>query len=255
MPKRDFSQWDKKELIAHIEKLEKRKKYGLVWDEERTKEEFELASRNSLPVLEEVHENEISTDPNQPTHILIEGDNYHALSVLNYTHEKAIDVIYIDPPYNTGAKDWKYNNNFVDKEDLYRHSKWLSMMEKRLRLAKQLLKPDGVFICTIDENEFNRLGLLLEDIFNDFELHCITIVHNPRGIQGKNFSYTHEYAYFCLPKGRKSIGYRKINMEDIDWRNLRDNGGISLRTDAQNCFYPIIVKNNEIVGFWGCSPK
>lgn len=255
MPKKDFSQWDKKDLISHIEKLEKRKKYGLVWDEEHTREEFEIAAQNSLPVLEEVPEYSISTNAELPTHFLIEGDNYHALSVLNYTHEKAIDVIYIDPPYNTGAKDWKYNNNFVDTNDAYRHSKWLSMMDKRLRLAKRLLKDDGVLICAIDDNEFNRLGLLLEEIFVEYELHCVTIVHNPRGIQGKNFSYTHEYAYFCLPKGIKTIGHRKINDEDIAWRNLRDNGGISLRTDARNCFYPIIVRNEEIVGFGNIVPN
>jgi adenine-specific DNA-methyltransferase len=256
MPRKtDYSQWDKKDLIAHIEKLEKRKKYGLVWDDERTREEFELQARNSLPVLEEVPENAVTTDPEQPTHILIEGENFHALSVLNYTHEKKVDVVYIDPPYNTGAKDWKYNNNYVDSNDAYRHSKWLSMMEKRLRIAKQLLRDDGVLICAIDENEFNRLGLLLEEIFSDHELHCITIVHNPRGVQGKNFSYTHEYAYFSLPRVIKTIGHRRIKEENIDWRNLRDNGGISLRTDARNCFYPIIVKDEKVVGFGDVLPN
>ncbi|MBL8097950.1 MAG: site-specific DNA-methyltransferase [Anaerolineales bacterium] len=187
--------------------------------------------------------------------MLIEGDNYHALSVLSYTHEKKVDVIYIDPPYNTGAKDWKYNNNFIDTNDAYRHSKWLSMMDKRLRLAKQLLKLDGVLICAIDENEVNRLGLLLEEIFNTHEIHCVTIVHNPRGIQGKNFSYTHEYAFFCIPRGKKTIGRRRIKEEDIDWRNLRDNGGVSLRTDARNCFYPVIVKDEQIIGFGDVVPS
>lgn len=256
MPRKtDYSQWDTKDLLAHIEKLEKRKKYGLVWDEERTREEFELQARDSLPVLEEVPENAVTTNPEKPTHILIEGDNFHALSVLNYTHEKKVDVVYIDPPYNTGAKDWKYNNNYVDSNDAYRHSKWLSMMDKRLRIAKRLLRDDGVLICAIDENEFNRLGLLLEEIFRDHELHCITIVHNPRGVQGKNFSYTHEYAYFSMPRGIKAIGHRRIKEEDIDWRNLRDNGGISLRTDARNCFYPIIVKDGKVVGFGDVLPN
>ena len=88
-----------------------------MWDEERTKEKFEASAEGKLPVLKEVKSKEIKTDPEKPTHILIEGDNYHALSVLAYTHEKSIDVIYIDPPYNTGAKDWKYNNNFVDEND------------------------------------------------------------------------------------------------------------------------------------------
>ncbi|MFZ5857917.1 MAG: site-specific DNA-methyltransferase [Chloroflexota bacterium] len=205
MPKKDYSQWDKKELIAHIEKLEKRKKYGLVWDEERTREEFELAAQNSLPVLEEVSENAITTDPEQPTYILIEGDNYHALSVLNYTHERAVDVIYIDPPYNTGAKDWKYNNSFVDAEDSYRHSKWISMMHKRLVLAKNVLKQDGVMIVTIDDHElFNLLGIL-EDL-NATTLGRVAICIKPEGRrQSKYFMEAHEYAIFAtwgIPKMR-----------------------------------------------------
>ncbi len=225
-----------------------------MWDEEKTKEKFEADSEGKLPVLKEVKSKEIKTDPDKPTHILIEADNYHALSVLNYTHEKAIDVIYIDPPYNTGAKDWKYNNNYVDINDSYRHSKWLSMMSNRLKLAKRLLKRDGVLICAIDENERDRLGLLLEDTFKEHEIHCITIVHNPRGIQGSNFSYTHEYAYFLFRKGLKVIGPRKIREEQVDWRNLRDNGGESLRTDAKNCFYPIIVENGKVIGFGDVLP-
>jgi adenine-specific DNA-methyltransferase len=175
---------------------------------------------------------------------------------LNYTHAGKVDVIYIDPPYNTGARDWKYNNDYVDINDAWRHSKWLSMMAHRLQLAKNLLKENGVFICAIDENEFYRLGLLLEDIFKGFEIHCITIVHNPRGVQGNNFSYTHEYAYFVFRKGLKVIGPRKIKIEDIDWRNLRDNGGESLRTDAKNCFYPIIVnKDGDIINFGNVLPS
>lgn len=249
MSKKDYSKLEKDDLLKVIEKLESQKKYGLIWDEEKTKEQFEKESENALPVLKEIKSKEIKTDPSKPTNILIEGDNYHALSVLNYTHQGKIDVIYIDPPYNTGAKDWKYNNNYVDSNDTYRHSKWLSMMNNRLRIAKRLLKEEGVLICSIDENELNRLGLLLEEIFGNHELHCITIVHNPRGIQGKNFSYIHEYAYFSLPTGIKVIGHRKIKEEDIDWRNLRDNGGESLRTDARNCFYPIIVKNGKVIGF------
>lgn len=245
--KKSYHDWTKDELIAEIERLKKRKKYGLVW-EEKTENVVEEC-KNKLPVLKETENREIITDNAKPVNLLIEGDNYHALSVLNYTHEKAIDVIYIDPPYNTGAKDWKYNNDYVDINDAYRHSKWLSMMTHRLRLAKNLLKEDGVLICAIDENECAHLGVLLEELFPDREIHCITIVHNPRGVQGNNFSYTHEYAYFVFRKGLKVIEHRKIKKEDIDWRNLRDNGGESLRTDARNCFYPIIVEEDKIVGF------
>lgn len=245
----DYSKLSKEELLKVVEKLESRKKYGLIWDEERTKEQFEKESENALPVLKEVKGKEIKTDTSKPVNILIEGDNYHALSVLNYTHQGKIDVIYIDPPYNTGAKDWKYNNDYVDINDTYRHSKWLSMMSKRLRLAKRLLREDGVLICAIDENELNRLGLVLEEIFGNCEIHCITIIHNPRGIQGRNFSYTNEFAFFAFPKNLKVIGHRKISENDVSWRNLRDNGGESLRTDARNCFYPIIVQDEKVIGF------
>lgn len=247
MSKKDYKNWDRNELIKEIEQLRKRKKYGLVWEDKP--ENVVEQCKKELPVLEEIKGKEIITDPDKPINLLIEGDNYHALSVLNYTHKGGIDVIYFDPPYNTGAKDWRYNNDYVDINDRWRHSKWVSMINNRLRIAKRLLKKNGVLICAIDENELNRLGLLLEEIFGNHELHCITIVHNPRGVQGKNFSYTHEYAYFSVPMGIKVIGHRKIKDEDIDWRNLRDNGGESLRTDARNCFYPIIVKDEKVVGF------
>jgi len=243
-----------KELIEEIEKLNGQihtlkavKKYGIVW-EDKPEQVVELCNEK-LPVLEQDTGRIIESDKDKPFNVLIEGDNYHALSVLNYTHKDKVDVIYIDPPFNTGARDWKYNNDYADINDNYRHSKWLSMMSKRLRLAKNLLKEDGVLICAIDENEFHHLGLILEEIFQGYEMHCITIVHNPRGIQGSNFSYTHEYAYFIFRGGLKVIGPRKIKKEDIDWRNLRDNGGESLRSDARNCFYPIIIKNDKIIGF------
>ncbi len=250
----DYSKLSKEELLKIVEKLESRKKYGLIWDGERTKEQFEKESENALPVLKEVKSKGIKTVPSKPVNILIEGDNYHALSVLNYTHQGKIDVIYIDPPYNTGAQNWKYNNDYVDINDAYRHSKWLSMMSKRLRLAKKLLREDGVLICAIDENELNRLGLLLEETFGNCEIHCITIVHNPRGVQGSNFSYTNEFAFFVFPKNLKVIGYRKIKDDEIYWSNLRNWGGESLRSDARNCFYPIIIEKNKIVDF-GEVPK
>jgi adenine-specific DNA-methyltransferase len=242
-----YSTLSKEQLIAEIKRLKKGKKFGLLW-EDKPEDVAELC-KTKLPVLVDVEDKEISDGSHDPTNILIEGDNYHALSVLNYTHKGKVDVIYIDPPYNTGAKDWKYNNNYVDINDSYRHSKWLSMMSKRLQLAKNLLKSDGVLICAIDDNEFYHLGALLEEIFFDFEIHCVTIVHNPRGIQGSNFSYTHEYAYFVFRKGIKVIGDRKLSEDEINWSNLRNWGSESLRTDARNCFYPVIVKNNKIIGF------
>lgn len=185
MAKKDYSKLDKDDLLKIIEKLESRKKYGLIWDEEKTKEQFEKESENALPVLKEVKGKEIKTDPSKPTNILIEGDNYHALSVLNYTHQGKIDVIYIDPPYNTGNKDFKYNDNFVEKDDAYRHSKWLSFMSKRLRLAKNLLREEGVIYISIDDNEIAQLKLLCDEIFgeNNFVNNIALRVSPPNGVK------------------------------------------------------------------------
>jgi len=142
--------------------LKKRKKYGLVWEEKP--EEVVVMCKEKLPVLKEVKNKEIITNNDRPVNLLIEGDNYHALSVLNYTHAKKVDVIYIDPPYNTGkAKEWKFNDKWVDQNDAYRHSKWVSFMEKRLKLAKDLLKNTGVIFISIDNNEVAQLKLLLDD--------------------------------------------------------------------------------------------
>ena len=165
---KDYSHFSKEELIKKIEKLESRKKYGLIWDEERTKEKFEKDAENALPVLKEISSKEITDkDQSKPVNILIEGDNYHALSVLNFTHQGKVDLIYIDPPYNTGNKDFKYNDNYIDREDAYRHSKWLSFMNKRLILAKNLLKENGVIFISIDDNEIAQLKLLCDEIFQE----------------------------------------------------------------------------------------
>jgi len=153
-----------KKLEEEIERLKKelktKKKYGLVW--ENKKEEVVEMCKEKLPVLKEVKEKEIITDKDKPVNLLIEGDNYHALSVLNYTHAGKVDVIYIDPPYNTGNKDFIFNDHYVDREDAYRHSKWLSFMEKRLKLAKDLLRDTGVIFISIDDNEVAQLKLLMD---------------------------------------------------------------------------------------------
>lgn len=232
--------------ISDIEKDIKGKKYGLVFEEHR--ESIDEVLENNLPVLTE--DTDLFIDNGGQMNFLIEGDNLASLKLLEKTHKGRIDLIYIDPPYNTGAKNWIYDNDYVDSNDLFRHSKWLSMMNQRLVLAKKLLANKGVLICAIDENECATLKLLLEEIFGgSYEYVCITIVHNPRGIQGKNFSYTHEFAFFVIPKGDKIIGGRKIPESEIDWRNLRDNGGESLRSDARNCFYPIITDGQNIIEF------
>ncbi len=234
--------------INQIEKELVSKKFGLVW--EKHSESVFTMMQDLIPVFTEDKDREILTDESLPYNFLLEGDNLHSLTLLAKTHRHKIDVIYIDPPYNTGAKDWKYNNDYVDKVDTYRHSKWLSMMSERMKIASTLLKDDGVFICAIDENELGPLILLIEEVFGDaYATDPIAIVHNPRGVQGDNFSYTNEYALFVYRKGTNPIGNRIIDEDEIDWRDLRDNGGESLRTDAATCFYSIIVKDGKIVGF------
>lgn len=167
MAKKDYSNLTKDQLLEVIEKLEGKKKYGLVWDEERVPEKVVTDCQDKLPVLTEVKSKEIIIDQNEPTHILIEGDNYHALSVLNYTHKGKIDLIYIDPPYNTGNKDFIYNDKYVEREDSWRHSKWISFMNKRLELAKELLTEKGVIFISIDDNEQSQLKLLCDGVFGE----------------------------------------------------------------------------------------
>lgn len=240
--------------INQIEKEICSKKFGLVWEEHD--ENVFTMMEEAIPVFDEIDEREICVDETLPYNFLLEGDNLHSLTLLAKTHRHKVDVIYIDPPYNTGAKDWKYNNDYVDKVDTYRHSKWLSMMSARMKIASTLLKEDGVFICAIDENELGTTLLLIEDIFGDgYAVDPISVVHNPRGVQGDNFSYVNEYAIFVYRKGYKVIGERIVEEEDIDWSPLRNWGSESERSDARNCFYPIYVKNGEIVGFGDVTPN
>ena len=192
MPKKDYNDWSKDKLIHEIEELLKRKRFGLVWEEK--KENVAEQCRDQLPVLKQLTK-EIKTSDNEIDHIFIEGDNYHALSVLNYTHKKKIDLIFIDPPYNTGSQHWIYNNSYVEKEDRFRHSKWLSFMSKRLRLARTLLKEDGFFAITIDHNELFTLGMLMDEIFGESNrVGIVTVLHNPKGRnQAKFFSENSEF--------------------------------------------------------------
>jgi|SaaInlStandDraft_4_1057021.scaffolds.fasta_scaffold05603_2 adenine-specific DNA-methyltransferase len=245
------------ELKLQVAHLKSCKRYGLEW--ENKEEEFDHLTKNAFPILtgknDTSYPNISVKDSNKKNpHILIEGDNYHSLSVLSYTHKGKIDVIYIDPPYNTGNKSWKYNNDYVEKDDSYLHSKWLSMMNKRLLLAKELLSPDGCLVCAIDENEMSNLDLLLKEMFSGYKVDHVVIVHNPRGVQGNNFSYVHEYALFVYPKGKKSyIGDVKRDEPLVE--ELRDHGGSSLRTDAKSCFYPFIVKGDKIIGIGEVPPN
>lgn len=203
------------------------------------------------PYLQKI--DEISTAPESDLwHELIEADNYHALQLLDYLYTGKVDCIYIDPPYNTGARDWKYNNDYVDSSDSYRHSKWLSFMEKRLRLAKKLLKKEtGTLIVAIDDYEINHLRDLLEEIFPSFEINTVIINHHPQGGSANNVSRTHEYALFVTPKGKQLLFGKKSIVKDEKWSLMR--GGTdrrNLRIGRPNSFYAIFVnkKNGKVVG-------
>lgn len=182
-------------------------------------------------------------------HLIIKGNNLLAISSLLKRYEKRVKCVYIDPPYNptSNANTFCYNNTF-------NRSTWLVFMKTRLEIAKRFLTDDGVLIVAIDKNEQPRLQMLIEEIYPEYDVDCITVIHNPRGTIGTNFSYTHEFAIFVTPKGKKSICNRILSEEEIDWSPLRNWGSESERTDAKNCFYPIIVQDGEIVGFGDVSP-
>ena len=155
----------------------------------------------------------------RPYHAVINAENYHALQLLQYVYAGQVDCIYIDPPYNTGARDWKYNNDYVDSNDDWRHSKWLSFMDKRLRLARSLLKDTGVLIVTVDEHELHHLGMLVEDVFRSpaYLRYLVTIVNNPKGTFKANFGRVDEQALFVVPNiGRDLINPRPAGMADLD---------------------------------------
>lgn len=206
----DYDQWSKDELVKEIKRI-RETTYGLVWHRDLPEEKIDVLINpdartpsemfpnemvgKPFPVLKEVKTKAIDTDKNKPTNILIEGDNYHSLAVLNFTHQEAVDLIYIDPPYNTGNNDFLYNDSFVIKEDPYRHSKWLSFMEKRLKLAKNLLKKDGVIFISIDNNEFAQLKMLCDEIFgeNNFVNNIIWKKTNSPKFQSTNLGNQYEF--------------------------------------------------------------
>ena len=200
-----------------------------------------------------------SSDPEAPFHTVINAENLHALNLLTYTHRHKVDCIYIDPPYNTGAKDWKYNNDYVDGDDVYRHSKWLSFMEKRLKLAKELLNPDdSVLIVTIDEKEYLRLGLLLEQTFPEARIQMVSSVINPAGsTRTGEFYRTDEYLFFVQVGGSAPArldlpeqwsisaniesGGKIETIDDLRWDGLKRSGDASSREDRPNMYYPVYV--------------
>ncbi|MDO9030314.1 MAG: DNA methyltransferase [Hydrogenophaga sp.] len=195
----------------------------------------------------------------KPFHTVINGENYHALKALTYAYRGKVDAIYIDPPYNSGAKDWKYNNDYVESDDLYRHSKWLAMMERRLLLAKDLLNPaESVLIVTIDEKEYLRLGLLLEQLFSYATIQMVSSQINPKGVsRGGSFRRSDEYLYFVMfgtarpcrmPLSSEWSTSTQSDLENSsedgspvtpDWTSMMRRGSEAYRNDRPSMFYPI----------------
>ena len=189
-------------------------------------------------------------------HTLIEADNYHALQLLEYLYGGKVDCIYIDPPYNSRAKDWKYNNDYVDPTDTYTHSLWLSMMQKRLKLAKKLLNPnDSVLIVTIDEKEYLHLGCLLEEMFSDAKIQMVSSVINSKGVARDEFYRVNEYLYVvrignCVPSSMQLSSEWRGNIrtsttEKVRWGSLMRSGSGSDRKDSPGCFYPIFISKDK----------
>ncbi len=199
----------------------------------------------------------------KPFHTVINSENFHALQLLLYTHEAKIDAIYIDPPYNSGSRDWRYNNDYVDKDDMYCHSKWLTMMERRLKLAKRLLNPNcSVLICAIDENEVHRLALLLEDLFPSSKIQMVTALINPAGANIiDQFSRVDEHLFFVhigSASPRQTIADTtplRLRGDQSSksfrfWQSLQRSGGNSRREDTKAKFFQVWIdeKNQKVVG-------
>jgi len=235
------------------EQIKEWQKLGIVDEKFKVKDIFEDKKYEHLPIdtkyfkdLELEILSLFDDLDNQLDGWLIKSENYQALNTLLPKFKEKVQTIYIDPPYNAKSSEIYYLNQF-------KHSSWLSLMENRIGISKKFLKKDGVYIVAIDESEQVNLGQLIEYEYPDHEKTCVTVVHNPSGQQGDNFSYTHDFAYFIYPKGKRYIAQQLREVEDI--RNFRDvTGDESLRTAAQNCFYPILVKDGKIVGFGDVSP-
>lgn len=236
-------------INEELRRLLKQKKFGLVFEEHQPEG---LTEGPVYPYLQKI--DQVEHAPGDSLwHTLIESDNYYALQLLAYLYPGMVDCIYIDPPYNTGARDWKYNNDYVDSSDQYRHSKWLSMMKRRLRLAKKLLNPrDSVLIVTIDEKEYLHLGCLLEDMFPEARMQMVSSVINPAGVsRGGEFARTDEYLYFVMIgksnptrialsnewRGNIKGGYK----DKLRWNGLQRSGTSVLRSDRPRMFYPIYL--------------
>lgn len=247
----------------------KEERYQFTWPDK--KKSVLLANAPITAALRPCRTESVNFDNTE--NLYIEGDNLDVLKLLRETYLNRVKMIYIDPPYNTG-KNYIYKNDFISDSADYLansgqyddegnllvpnletngqfHTDWLNMIYPRLKIAKQLLADDGVLVVAIDENEQATVSMILKEIFREggYEHVCVSVVHNPGGTQGNNFSFTHEYAIFVFPKGERMIQLQD-RTDNPDIRPLRDvSKGNHLRTDARNCFYPIFVKDGKIIGF------
>lgn len=244
-------------------------RYRLDWPGKR--EAAAMANQPIDKTLRPSRDESVDFDTTQ--NLFIEGDNLEVLKLIENTYLGQVKMIYIDPPYNTG-RNLIYRNDFsqsvleyegdsgqrdeeggrlvANKETNGRfHSDWLSMIYPRLKIARNLLSDDGVLVLTIDENELASVMLILKEVFGEggYEVTPVSITHNPRGVQGRNFSFVNEYALFVCRKDKKLVGDRILHEDEVDWTPLRNWGGESKRSDAKNCFYPIIVVDGQIAGF------
>ena len=238
-----------------LEAISDKKRYGLVWEE--SEEEAQEIMQEYLPVFKEDESKRLDSVPEgSPNHVLIEGDNLNALTALTYTHAGKIDVIYIDPPYNTGNKDFVYNDSFVDKEDGYRHSKWLSFMDKRLKIAKKLLSDKGVIFISIDDNEQASLRLLCDEVFG--EHNCLVNMVWDLGsvISAGHFTRAHEYI-LVYALNRNNIPNFSGGEGVIDDRAIKKK---SIKNAESEYFFKAGTKFEasdgfELTGEWGGSEK
>lgn len=267
--KLNYDNWSRDELVTELRRI-KETKYGLVWHRDLPEEKIDVLinpdastptemfpnemAGKPFPVLKEAKNKEVETDKTEPVNLLIEGDNYHSLAVLNFTHNQAIDLIYIDPPYNTGNRSWRYNNDYIERDDPFKHSKWLAFMERRLKLAKNLLRPDGIIIITIDDYEVFPLGMLMDEIFGESNrLANITVLNKKSGrTTDKFFATCHEY-YLVYAKNASlaSIELFELNADQLaeykyedkisryKWRDFLRTGGFSTPAERPNSYYPI----------------
>ncbi len=245
-----------KEQKAYIRSLMSEKKYGLVWED--SSEEVYEELRTHIPVLKEVTEKRLYHSPSSPNHVIIEGDNLQALTDLCYMYEGKVDVIYIDPPYNTGKKDFVYNDSFVDKEDGFRHSKWLSFMERRLRLAKRLLSEKGVIFISIDDNEQAQLKLLCDDIYSS-QNFCGNIIWRKKSGGGQTDAFfVSEHEYITVFQSSNNFKWtdpvQQINLSDYKYTDecgrykivkLEKWGSSAHREDRPSMYFAIKDEKRE----------